>query len=300
MAGPSKSLLLAYQSLSLHTSAPLLATGNNASKRRYDPYAVAKAKVRKEKNIARQVVLQKERDSTASDPVWGHPTEFAEILDQRPSALPPVDRLERKKLSIQESRELAEGNRLNHFLGRDELEVFLKHSKELAYPPPDPGVPIDREREKIQNANHAHSVAAILRITSLGLGSAKDKTRENKQLCVATFGRHVTDNTLPPDHIPEGQIEQKKQFEKTPRVGPDTGSSEVQAAILTAKIRALAEHTKNNKKDKMNKRNLRLLCHKRQKILRYLKRKEKGGVRYRNIMEQLGLDERAIEMELMM
>jgi len=201
--------------------------------------------------------------------------------------------------------ELESQVRPNFFLTQMEMKNALEKAKELTFPPPPKGVPaymLDPERMHNQFAQDAHAKEAIKRITSLALGSSKDKTRGNKQLCIEAFGRHNTDDTLPKDppqlhsvaaHLP-------KQFEKTPRVGSDTGSSEVQAAILTVKIRALAEHLKTAKKDKMNKRNLRVLCHKRQKILKYLKRKEKGGIRYRNVMEKLGLDENAIFSELMM
>lgn len=129
------------------------------------------------------------------------------------------------------------------------------------------------------------------------MGSNADKRRVNTMRCIATFGRHVTDNTLPPDpNAPDRALSTK-----TPRAGPDTGSSEVQAAILTVKIRNVAKMVKEyGNKDKHNKRNLRLLCHRRQKLLKYLKKKEKGGVRYRNIMDALGLDEAAVQKELSM
>jgi ribosomal protein S15 len=111
------------------------------------------------------------------------------------------------------------------------------------------------------------------------------------------FGRHVTDHTLPPD--PGAPV--RASSNKTPRAGPDTGSSEVQAAILTVKIRNLSRHLELiGRTDKHNKRNLRLLVHKRQKHLKYLKRKEKGGVRWRNIMDVLGLDDEAVQNEIMM
>lgn len=71
------------------------------------------------------------------------------------------------------------------------------------------------------------------------------------------------------------------------RVGPDTGSAEVQVAILTTKINVLADNL--GKKDKHNKRNLRLLVHKRQKLLKYLRRKERGGPRWQHLMDKLGL-----------
>ena len=43
--------------------------------------------------------------------------------------------------------------------------------------------------------------------------------------------------------------------------------------------------------DKANKRNLRLLVHRRQKLLRYLRQKERGGPRFQNVLETLGLTE---------
>ena len=76
------------------------------------------------------------------------------------------------------------------------------------------------------------------------------------------------------------------------RIGPDTGSSEVQIAILTAKIKTLADFlSTRGKGDKHNKRNLRLLVHRRQKLLQYLRRKERGGPRWQHCIETLGLTE---------
>lgn len=81
-------------------------------------------------------------------------------------------------------------------------------------------------------------------------------------------------------------------MEKIPRAGADTGSSEVQIAILTAKIRTLADFlATRGQTDKINKRNLRVLVHKRQKLLSYLRRKERGGPRWTNCIETLGLTE---------
>jgi ribosomal protein S15 len=75
------------------------------------------------------------------------------------------------------------------------------------------------------------------------------------------------------------------------RAGPDTGSSEVQIAILTAKIRTLTKALDINRgyKDKHNKRNLRLLVHRRQKLLAYMERKERGSERWTRMIEKLGL-----------
>ena len=52
----------------------------------------------------------------------------------------------------------------------------------------------------------------------------------------------------------------------------DTGSSEVQIALLTERIRSLTEHVKNNKKDNHSKRGLVMLVSQRKKMLKYLRR----------------------------
>ncbi|CAG8813321.1 34091_t:CDS:2, partial [Racocetra persica] len=88
----------------------------------------------------------------------------------------------------------------------------------------------------------------------------------------------------------------KKTVEEFGRNENDTGSAEVQAAILTVRILNLREHLKNNHKDKHNYRNLRQLVHKRQKLLKYLKRESLD--RYFTTIKKLGLDERVIEGEI--
>lgn len=60
--------------------------------------------------------------------------------------------------------------------------------------------------------------------------------------------------------------------EEFQRFEGDTGSSEVQAAIMTVRIQNLAKHVQENKNDHKNTRILRMLVQQRQNILRYLKR----------------------------
>jgi len=60
-----------------------------------------------------------------------------------------------------------------------------------------------------------------------------------------------------------------KQFGKDDK---DTGSSEVQIALLTARIRLLTDHAKENKKDNHSRRGLVLLVSQRKKLLKYLRR----------------------------
>ena len=67
----------------------------------------------------------------------------------------------------------------------------------------------------------------------------------------------------------------------------DTGSPEVQIAILTHEINALTEHLQNNKQDKHSKRGLLIKVGKRRSLLDYLVRTDVK--RYRAIVAKLGL-----------
>ena len=67
----------------------------------------------------------------------------------------------------------------------------------------------------------------------------------------------------------------------------DTGSPEVQIAILTAKIKYLTEHLKEHKKDHHSRRGLLKLVGQRRNMLDYLRRKDIE--RYRSILEKLNL-----------
>ena len=67
----------------------------------------------------------------------------------------------------------------------------------------------------------------------------------------------------------------------------NTGSSEVQVAILTKKINSLTEHFKINKKDHHSKRGLLGMINNRRKLLKYLKNKNEQ--RYTDLIKKLGL-----------
>jgi len=71
------------------------------------------------------------------------------------------------------------------------------------------------------------------------------------------------------------------------RAGNDTGSPEVQIALLTERINGLAEHFKNHVKDFHSRRGLLKLVSQRRKLLDYLKRKDVD--KYRSLIERLGL-----------
>jgi small subunit ribosomal protein S15 len=67
----------------------------------------------------------------------------------------------------------------------------------------------------------------------------------------------------------------------------DTGSPEVQVAVLTERVRELTEHLKIHKKDFHSRRGLLKMVGQRRKLLRYLR--EKDFNRYRGLIERLGL-----------
>ncbi len=67
----------------------------------------------------------------------------------------------------------------------------------------------------------------------------------------------------------------------------DTGSPEVQVAILTHRISYLTEHLKEHKKDHHSRRGLLILVGRRRSLLDYLKKKDIN--RYRDLIEKLGL-----------
>lgn len=67
----------------------------------------------------------------------------------------------------------------------------------------------------------------------------------------------------------------------------DTGSPEVQVAILSSRIATLTEHFKAHKKDNHSRRGLLMMVAQRRKLLDYLKKKDVA--RYQSLIERLGL-----------
>lgn len=67
----------------------------------------------------------------------------------------------------------------------------------------------------------------------------------------------------------------------------DTGSAEIQVAILTHRIKYLTEHFKTHKKDHASRRGLLKLVGQRRKLLKYVKNKDVA--RYQSLIKRLGL-----------
>ena len=75
-----------------------------------------------------------------------------------------------------------------------------------------------------------------------------------------------------------------KEYQKDPS---DTGSADVQIALLTARIRHLTEHFKTHKKDHHSRRGLLKLVSQRKKLLSYIKSNDINS--YANLISRLGI-----------
>ena len=83
-------------------------------------------------------------------------------------------------------------------------------------------------------------------------------------------------------------VNQKKDIVKDfGKNNTDTGSTEVQVALLTKKINELSEHFKIHKKDHHSRRGLLGMINNRRKLLKYLKGKNEEG--YQELIKKLGL-----------
>ena len=82
-------------------------------------------------------------------------------------------------------------------------------------------------------------------------------------------------------------INKQEIIEKYGRSASDTGSPEVQIALLTARITSLTEHLKSHQKDHHSRRGLLKMVGQRRGLLNYLKNKDIE--KYRSLINELGL-----------
>ena len=87
--------------------------------------------------------------------------------------------------------------------------------------------------------------------------------------------------------MPTDTATKQKIIAEHAREEGDTGSSEVQIALLTHRITHLTEHLKTHKQDHHSRRGLLLLVGQRRRLLNYLRKSDIG--RYRALIEKLGL-----------
>lgn len=314
-ATPSSTITLPFRPFSSNAVLQAKISEKERAKERakHDPYLVAQRNRKKAANLTRRSELEAARVASLGDPVRGVSTSFVESFDTG------------KPITYEKGKKIPEDKEhLNYAFEPDLVKRQLQASRHLAVPLSERETQtsgssayswgsaasargkteeIKKSSEEIReqtDKEHARAAEAIARITALANGSSKDRMRVNINRCVQTFGRHNTDKIFPPRAPALANLRQEKHRKQPPtnvkaaakRVGPDTGSSEVQIAILTAKIKTMADFlATRGKNDKHNKRNLRLLVHKRQKLLQYLQRKERGGPRWQHCIETLGLTE---------
>lgn len=83
-------------------------------------------------------------------------------------------------------------------------------------------------------------------------------------------------------------VEKKREIvERFGKDATDTGSTEVQIALLTERINHLTDHLRDHKKDHYSRRGLLMLVGQRRRFLRYLQRKDLDS--YRSLIQELGL-----------
>ncbi|KAK1968626.1 ribosomal protein S15 [Colletotrichum sublineola] len=279
---------------------PVIQTANISQrekkrKAKQDPYRYQQAQQRKAANEKRQSEIQATRDAQWGDPVHGIPTPFVESFDTAGQAPTTKAVKDDKGNVISEPRPLPTSpDLLNHLVTKKELENVIEKAYVLTKPvKSEIRDYVDPEKEdladKEHKENHVKAVEALKRILSMDNANSKIRLHTNIKRCVEEFGRHNTDKFL--EQKPKSALVDPNAPPQPERAGPDTGSSEVQIAILTAKITKLAQELSQNRgyKDKHNKRNLRVLCHRRQKLLKYMEKKERGSQRWTNLLEKLGL-----------
>ena len=248
-------------------------------------------------------MLKQQRAEAEGNPIRGVTTDFVRSLDVIVPQTLQLDSTDDSSSRVDVSTSFKSSlvpptpERLNHFLTRSELEESLALSKFLSKPKFSSNrTNVDPEEEakslEIHELQHIHASEALNRILSMTHADSRHVTLTNKQRIIDLFGRHNTDQHLKPkapSSVPRGP---RPNGGVTPRAGPDVGSSEVQIGILTAKIRVLADRLESEgRQDKVNKRNLRVLLHRRQKLLRYMFRRERGSGRWQHMVENLGLTE---------
>jgi ribosomal protein S15 len=278
-----------FQSPSFSSSACKAKGSDNYSKAQKKAHAAALLSRAKRRQLNQE----------PGDPVRGIQTDFVRSFSEPiPVPSPNVKKTkvgEGESTGQAETTEHASSHIRNYGIPLERLEQQLQKSRQLTFTPEDPTyIPpageADVYNEKVKSTLEEDlekdriASEAIKRILGTGFESSSDRQRRNTDRCIETFGRHNTDKILP--------AQDGGQQEENFRAGKDTGSSEVQVAILTSKINNLATALQQTgKHDKHNKRILQMLVHKRQKLLRYLRRKEKGGPRWQNLINTLGLTE---------
>ncbi|KAF8509417.1 mitochondrial ribosomal protein S15 [Hysterangium stoloniferum] len=266
-----QSISSAPASSSFHTSIPA-----QASRR------TIVARLTKKVNTSKRIERERFAANTKADPILGHrPGDEAKwlncdlaklLVSEKELQVAPVTRLDvdaHVKLPQHFQWGVGGSAELQHLLFDSLPSVSAQRvlrNKEVLNPN---NHYLQHEMLKAQ-WNELRGTHMLARLVDLRNASAKGIAFENRRRCVEAFS--------------------------APGKPHDTGRTEVQAAILTMKIRNLYTHLQLKRKDIANRRSLRILVHKRAKLLKYLKRLDRE--RFETALGRLGLEESAIEGEL--
>jgi small subunit ribosomal protein S15 len=103
----------------------------------------------------------------------------------------------------------------------------------------------------------------------------------------STLGKISDYEYITEEHVAQSATRKRELIEKFKTHDTDTGSSEVQIALLSERITYLTEHFKTHQKDHHSRRGLLKLVGKRRSLLDYLKHKNIG--KYRDLIQELGI-----------
>ncbi|WFD29676.1 hypothetical protein MSPP1_000686 [Malassezia sp. CBS 17886] len=286
---------VATASAGLHTSAPAL-----ESKRR------RAVRLRRTANLAQREIRERLFEMSKPDPVLGYrnneqgeaywqSSELAQVIllkdevwgvsEDRRGRLVPVEAAVHPDDAAVDAEAAAFGGprRLNFGLDADERRTLFRSlprvmvedrmldSASLASAADDGTSALVAEQQQLEE-EQAESADTLARILDLRNASGKGIQVENTRRIIAHFGARS-----------DGR-------------GSDTGSPEVQAAILTYRIRNLAAHLASARHDSSNRRGMAMLVHQRARVLRYLKSRD--PIRYQNFLPRIGIEARAVEGEI--
>lgn len=280
---------------SLHTTAPV-----EESKRR------RASRLRRTANLERRDIKERLFALSRPDPVLAHQlndegytywknSELAQLIlskeevwglaEDRRGQLVPVEPLPRPDDAQVDAQaaEFGGPRRLNFGLGEEERRTLFQSLPRVmtedrvldaasVHAGRDQGADILVAEHAQSEEEQQQSAAALARILDLRNASGKGIQVENTRRIVQHFGARENDQ------------------------GPDTGSPEVQAAILTYRIRNLAEHLGQARHDHSNRRSMAKLVHQRARVLRYLKSRD--PIRYQAFLPRIGVEARAVEGEV--
>ncbi|KAG0245175.1 hypothetical protein BGW41_002644 [Actinomortierella wolfii] len=274
---------------SFHTSATSLARPRRSRKETV-------IQIRKN-NLLKQERKRLEIEEQKPDYIIGRPTDFTRsLLSSRQIFQTPLEAIKKPSSAASESTESAEATTSTPFsftgsssifgsLPKRPLEVMT--SKPVGYQ----HFLTDKEAELIFDTVPQVQVQEHMVRSSL----VNEKTQLPIEQQKAELVRRITalENANAKQIMLENIRRARLAFQRTEG---DTGSPEVQAAVMTVRIHNLHEHILRNRKDKHNYRRLRILIHQRQSILKYLKKTDQD--RYHTCLDRLGLEPRAIEDEI--